>query len=405
MARRVRTLAGTGSDSPALVALLESLIDRHAPPTRGTVALAGCARSARPAPCHQWPDDAARPLGGTPCRGGRRRRRAGAPPGGARSRVPARRLGRGRRGRVQRRVRARTTCGRLAARVAPAGARGSRGQRSPCVGPVGCPRRAGRSPCVPRGLREPPRRRADEPRTGTSTRTRSSRRHVPMPRPRVPSWLAPRRPASGRCACMQPGPLARRFKADVLEALAADTNVNVRHAALAGLAGSEAAEPDGGRPRRPRKRRWATRDRGGNGAARAPAADREVVDRAPRRPSRRLTAPRATRRGIPRVALIERIDELDVERATTLRPYLSDFDPFVAERVAALLRARGVAGCDRRPEGRRLRWRQRRSGPALRAPARPIAGRVRHSRGRADVGRCRATAGRRSRFDCAAVAR
>jgi len=40
------------------------------------------------------------------------------------------------------------------------------------------------------------------------------------------------------------------------------------------------------------------------------------------------------------MALVERIDELDAQRETTLRPYLSDFDNAIAERVAALLRAR-----------------------------------------------------------------
>ena len=64
--------------------------------------------------------------------------------------------------------------------------------------------------------------------------------------------------------------------------------------------------------------------------------------RAPRRHSQRLTALQRETSRDPRVALIERLDELDADRATTLRPYLSDFDPFVAERVAALLTVRGA---------------------------------------------------------------
>ncbi len=65
----------------------------------------------------------------------------------------------------------------------------------------------------------------------------------------------------------------------------------------------------------------------------------------------RLTAQRRDTSRDPRVALIERIAELDPERATTLRPYLEDFDPFVAARVDALLRAEGRAGSPSPAEG------------------------------------------------------
>ena len=161
MARRVRTLAGTGSDSPALVALLESLIDRHAPPTRGTVASQDVLdrrvrRLATSGLMTLRALSAARRVAAAGDADAQVRRLAVLDLASS-----ARRLGRGCRGRVQRRVRARTACGRLAARVAPAAARGSRGQRSSCGGPVGCPRRAGRGACVPLCLREPARRAAD----------------------------------------------------------------------------------------------------------------------------------------------------------------------------------------------------------------------------------------------------
>ena len=42
----------------------------------------------------------------------------------------------------------------------------------------------------------------------------------------------------------------------------------------------------------------------------------------------------------PRLALVERIDELDPQRVATLRPYLRDFDEAIATRVATLLKAR-----------------------------------------------------------------
>ena len=219
MARRVRTLAGTGSDSPRLVALLESLLDRHAPPARGDGRRAGCARSAGPAPRHQRPDDAARADSAA-------RRVAAA--GDADAQV--RRLavldlasrpdvvGRGRRGRVRGRVRARAACGRRrGSGRACRRARKSRSSDRACGRPAGRPRRAGRGSCVPLRLRQPrssPRRRAA---TLARARARARRaRHVPMPRPRAPTSLAPRRPTSGRCACMRRGPRASTRQADVL---------------------------------------------------------------------------------------------------------------------------------------------------------------------------------------------
>ena len=130
------------------------------------------------------------------------------------------------------------------------------------------------------------------------------------------------------------------LQGDVLEALAADKNVNVRHAAL--MAWRQAKLPN---------LTTAALDALGSddgqlvieaATALEGATGRPEVVTALRTALRRLTAARRETSRDPRVALIERLDELDVERATTLRPYLSDFDPFVAERVAALLRARGV---------------------------------------------------------------
>jgi cyclophilin family peptidyl-prolyl cis-trans isomerase len=58
----------------------------------------------------------------------------------------------------------------------------------------------------------------------------------------------------------------------------------------------------------------------------------------------RLTAQKRETSRDPRVALIERIHELDEAYATTLRPWLNDFDPFVAARVAGLLKTVGGVG-------------------------------------------------------------
>ncbi len=131
---------------------------------------------------------------------------------------------------------------------------------------------------------------------------------------------------------------------DVIARLAADANPNVRHAAL--VAWRQAALPN----LADAAVAALTSDDGQlvleaatalQGAA-AGLVPRTTIVAALRAALARLTEQRRETSRDPRVALLERIDELDPERATTLRPYLTDFDPFLAERAAALLAARGV---------------------------------------------------------------
>lgn len=127
-------------------------------------------------------------------------------------------------------------------------------------------------------------------------------------------------------------------QADVLARLASDTEVNVRHAALvawraAGLPGLVQAAQAA-----------LASDDGQLVLEAATALKSETVDEALvatlRTALARFTAARRETSRDPRMALVERIDELDARRVETLRPYLSDFDEAVALRVAALLRAR-----------------------------------------------------------------
>jgi cyclophilin family peptidyl-prolyl cis-trans isomerase len=132
---------------------------------------------------------------------------------------------------------------------------------------------------------------------------------------------------------------------DVVARLAADANPNVQHAAL--VAWRQAALPNLAEA----AVSALASDDGQlvlEAATALQGAAAELVPRPPivaalRTALARLTAQRRETSRDPRVALLERIDELDPERATTLRPYLADFDPFVAERTAALLAARGVS--------------------------------------------------------------
>ncbi len=151
-------------------------------------------------------------------------------------------------------------------------------------------------------------------------------------------------------------------QADVLATLARDSHVNVRHAALAawraaklpGLTDAavaalasddgqlllEAAEALGGGRARPS---------GEPGSADAASDGDTSVSRvriveALRAALARVTAQQREASRDWRMALLERIDDFDPERITTLRAYLSDFDPVIAERAAALINAR-------RPEG------------------------------------------------------
>jgi cyclophilin family peptidyl-prolyl cis-trans isomerase len=79
----------------------------------------------------------------------------------------------------------------------------------------------------------------------------------------------------------------------------------------------------------------------GTGGQRA-AGNRVEVVLALRTTLARLTALRRDTSRDPRVALIDLIADLDADRATTLQPYLSDFDPFIAARVAELIGTRNV---------------------------------------------------------------
>jgi cyclophilin family peptidyl-prolyl cis-trans isomerase len=127
-------------------------------------------------------------------------------------------------------------------------------------------------------------------------------------------------------------------QADVLARLAGDANPNVQHAALVawrsarlpGLvpAASAALASNDGQL----VLEAATALKG--------AAPDEALVATLRGALARITAQQRETSRDPRMALVERIDELDAQRETTLRPYLSDFDNAIAERVAALLRAR-----------------------------------------------------------------
>lgn len=126
-------------------------------------------------------------------------------------------------------------------------------------------------------------------------------------------------------------------QADVLASLAADAHVNVRHAALVSWRAAQLpglveaavaalASDDG------QLLLEAANALKGTSSDQAVAALRAALARA--------TAQRRETSRDWRMALLERIDELDADRLATLRPYLSDFDPAIADRAAALLNAR-----------------------------------------------------------------
>ena len=131
-------------------------------------------------------------------------------------------------------------------------------------------------------------------------------------------------------------------QADVLARLAADRDVNVRHAALVawraaalpGLADAAVAAlaSDDGQL----LLEATTALRGTRGDATTVAALRDAL--------RRATAQQRETSRDWRLALVERLDELDPDCSVTLRPYLSDFDPAIAERAAAAINARLPAG-------------------------------------------------------------
>ncbi len=127
-------------------------------------------------------------------------------------------------------------------------------------------------------------------------------------------------------------------QADQLARLAADAHVNVRHAAL--VAWREAGLPD----LLDAARSALSSDDGqlvleAATTLKGSAGDRATV-LALREALRRLTAQRRETSRDPRLALLARIDELDPDRVETLRAYLPDFDPLVAERAATAINAR-----------------------------------------------------------------
>jgi cyclophilin family peptidyl-prolyl cis-trans isomerase len=134
-------------------------------------------------------------------------------------------------------------------------------------------------------------------------------------------------------------------QADVLRTLAADANVNVRHAALSTWRGA-------GAPGLTDAARQALDSDDGQllieaAAALEGASAHDDTVTALRGALERLTRARRDTSRDPRIALLERIDELDPDRATTLRRWLEDADPVVAERAAALINARLAPGAVR----------------------------------------------------------
>jgi len=155
----------------------------------------------------------------------------------------------------------------------------------------------------------------------------------------------------------------------VIARLAVDREVNVRHAALASWRGAKlpgltaAAVAALGSDDGQLVLEAATALESGNrqpGTGNREGVPRADIVAALRATLARLTAQKRETSRDPRVALIERIHELDAAYATTLRPWLNDFDPFVAARVATIVaadtdRPRGgpsaVAGRARSPSG------------------------------------------------------
>jgi cyclophilin family peptidyl-prolyl cis-trans isomerase len=150
-------------------------------------------------------------------------------------------------------------------------------------------------------------------------------------------------------------------QADVIARLAGDANANVQHAALATwrttqLPGLQAAalaalDSDDGQLvlEAVASLRPGTGSRVSGTGSREPATggqraagNRVEVVLALRTTLARMTALRRETSRDPRVALIDLIADLDADRAATLQPYLSDFDPYIATRVAELIGTRNV---------------------------------------------------------------
>jgi len=126
-------------------------------------------------------------------------------------------------------------------------------------------------------------------------------------------------------------------QADVLASLSRDPHVNVQHAAL--VAWREAALPG-----LASAARRALESDDGQLVLEAATALKGATPSRPLVRSLRAALVRLTAQGRetsrdPRIALLDRIDELDPQRADTLRPYLADFDAAVAARAQTLLTA------------------------------------------------------------------
>lgn len=129
---------------------------------------------------------------------------------------------------------------------------------------------------------------------------------------------------------------------DVVASLSRDAEVNVRHAALV-------AWRESGLPGLVDAALVALTSDDGQLVLEAAAALKGASPATDLVATLRSTLARLTRQHRetsrdPRLALIERIDELDPQRVEVLRPYLADFDAAVAGRVAALLDARQPDG-------------------------------------------------------------
>jgi cyclophilin family peptidyl-prolyl cis-trans isomerase len=136
-------------------------------------------------------------------------------------------------------------------------------------------------------------------------------------------------------------------QADVLATLAADANVNVRHAAL--VSWREAALPglvDAAVAALRSDDGQLVLEAAGALKDQATSPPTTMVD-ALREALARVTAQRRETSRDPRMALLERLDEWDPDRERTLRMYLSDFDAAIAARAATLIDARRPTGAPR----------------------------------------------------------
>jgi cyclophilin family peptidyl-prolyl cis-trans isomerase len=338
MARRVRALKGTGTDSRGLVALLESLLDRHPPAGPGAIAaqdlldrrvrrlataglmtlraLSGARRAAAAGDV----DEQVRRIAVLDLAADSNVSDADAAAAFADASFLVRHAAVARLGaRLPHRADVAVNDRHLAVRLAALDALGEA--------------RVCRSACETRVLVAPTTANWHESAHALVAAARTNASHARA--------LVSRAASSGVWQMrMYAGRAARvTLQADVLGVLAGDPDVNVRHAALS--AWREAQLPNLAAAALPAlgsdDGQLVIEAAAGLAGARGPEAVAAL-----RAALQRLTTMRRDTSRDPRLALIERLDELDAEREATLRPYLSDFDGLVAARVSALLRARGV---------------------------------------------------------------